>query len=87
MLEMHGWGHMFSDFIDLARADKWDEMGALVTDDMLTEYTVVGTPEELPEKLKARFGGITQRVQMDDEWIEELSDNDHRKLIAAIKKI
>lgn len=87
MLEMHGWGHMFSDFIDLARADKWDEMGALVTDEMLTEYTVVGTPEELPEKLKARFGGVTQRVQMDDEWIEELSDNDHRTLIAAIKKI
>ena len=87
MLEMHGWQNKFSDFIELAREGKWEEMGDHVTDEMLEEYSVVGTPEELPGKLAARFGGVAQRVQMDDAWYEDLSDDDIRKLVAAIKKI
>ena len=87
MLEMHGWDDKFSAFIDMARAGKWEEMGDLVTDEMLDEYTVVGTPAEVPQKLKARFGGITQRVQLDDEWFEDMSDNDISELVAAIQQI
>lgn len=87
MLEMHGWENMFPPLIELAREGKWAEMGNLVTDDMLDEYCVVGTPDELPGKIKARFGGVTQRVQMDDEWFEGMSDDDIRALVAEIKKI
>ena len=87
MLEMHGWESKFSAFIDLAREGKWEEMGDHVTDEMLDEYCVVGTPEEVAKKLAARFGGVTQRVQLDDEWFEDMSDADIRDLVAAIKKI
>ena len=87
MLEMHGWGNLFSTFIDLARQNEWDKMGDFVTDEMLEQYAVIGTPEELPQKLKTRYGGITQRLQMDDEWFEEMSDSDIEKLIKAIKEI
>ena len=87
MLDMHGWGDKFEPFLDMARAGKWAEMGELVTDEMLDEYTVVGTPDEVPAKLAARFGGITQRVQLDDEWIEGLSDEDVKAMVAEIKKI
>ena len=62
-------------------------MGDLVTDEMLDEYAIVGTPEEVPQKLKARFGGLTQRIQMDDEWFEEMSESDIEKLVKAIQKI
>ena len=87
MLEMHGWENVFSPLIDLAREGKWAEMGDLVTDEMLDEYTVVGTLEDLPGKLKARFGGVTCRVQMDDEWFEGMSDDDIRTLVTAIQQI
>lgn len=87
MLEMHGWGDKFEPFLDMARAGKWAEMGDLVTDEMLDEYTVVGTPDEVPGKLAARFGGVTQRVQLDDEWFEDMSDDDISGLVAEIKKI
>ncbi len=87
MLEMHGWENKFSAFIDLAREGKWEEMGDHVTDEMLDEYTVVGTPEEVPEKLAARFGGVTQRVQLDDEWFEDMSSDDISKLVGAIQEI
>jgi probable F420-dependent oxidoreductase len=87
MLEMHGWQDKFSVFIELAREGKWQEMGDHVTDEMLDEYTVVGTPEEVPGKLAARFGGVTQRVQLDDEWFEYMSDADIGALVAAIRQI
>ena len=87
MLELHGWENKFSAFIELAREGKWEEMGDHVTDEMLDEYTVVGTPEEVPQKLSERFGGITQRVQLDDEWIEDMSDEDMSKLVAALQMI
>jgi probable F420-dependent oxidoreductase len=87
MLDMHGWDDKFSDFIGLAREGKWDEIGDHVSDEMLEEYCVVGTPDDVVKKLKERFGGITQRVQLDDEWFEDMSDEDIRDLVANIKKI
>ena len=81
MLEMHGWENKFSAFIELAHEGKWEEMGDHVTEEMLDEYTVVGTPEEVLRKLTARFGGVTQRVQLDDEWIEDMSDDDVCELV------
>jgi hypothetical protein len=62
-------------------------MGDLVTDEMIEEYAVVGTPEEIPGKLKSRFGGITQRIQLDEEWFDGLSDDDIRTLVQGIQAI
>jgi len=87
MLEMHGWDDKFSDFIGLAREGKWEEIGNHVSDEMLEEYCVVGTPDDVVKKLEARFGGVTQRVQLDDEWFENMSDADIRDLAANINKI
>ena len=52
MLDMHGWDVNLSDFIDMAREQKWKEMGSLVSDDMLDAYAVVAKPEDLPGALK-----------------------------------
>jgi hypothetical protein len=30
---------------------------------------------------------VTQRVQLDDEWFEDLSDGDIRELVGAIQQI
>jgi probable F420-dependent oxidoreductase len=87
LLDMHGWGDKLSVFIDMARQGQWEEMGNLVTDEMLDEYAVVGTPDELPGKLRARFGGIVKRIQLDDEWFDGLSDDDVRSLVASIQAI
>ena len=87
MLKMHGWDNKFSDFIGLAREGKWEEIGNHISDKMLEEYCVVGTPDDVVKKLAERFGGVTQRVQLDDEWFEDMSDPDIRDLVANIKKI
>lgn len=87
LLEMHGWQDKLTTFIEMAREDRWREMGALVTDEMLDEYAIVGTVDDLPKKIRRRFGGLVQRVQLDDEWFEGLSEEDIRGLVSSIQAL
>lgn len=87
MLSMHGWKVGVEDFIALARQQKWEEMGNLVTDDMLEAYCVIARPEDLPAALKKRYGGKVNRIQIDETWFDGLSDQQTKKLVAEIKEI
>ncbi len=87
MLELHGWDVNLSMFIEMARQDRWKEMGKLVTDDMLEAYAVVQKPKDLPVALKKRFGGQVNRIQLDETWFDGLSEDGIRELVVAIKQI
>ena len=87
VLDLHGWDVNLSDFIEMARAKKWAEMGNLVSDDMLEAYAVVANPEDLPAALKKRFGDYVSRVQVDETWFDGLSDEETANLVTAIKHI
>lgn len=87
MLDMYGWDVNLSNFIEMARKGQWPEMGNLVTNDMLESYAVIARPEDLPGKLKQRFGGNIGRLQIDETWFDGLSDDEISKLITAIKQL
>jgi probable F420-dependent oxidoreductase len=87
MLDMHGWDVNLSHFIEMAREQKWQEMGRLVSDDMLEAYAVIAKPADLPAALKKRYGGQVDRIQIDETWFDGLSDDDVASLVTAIKKI
>ena len=87
MLSMHGWSVDQEDFAALTRENKWEEMGNLVTDQMLEAYAVITTPEDLPGALAKRYGGKVDRIQIDETWFEGLSDDQVEKLVVEIKNI
>lgn len=87
ILDMHGWEVDLSAFIGMAREGRWQEMGALVSDEMLDAYAVVATPPDLPGALRSRFGGQVGRIQLDESWFDDLSDAEVGTLVAAIKQI
>lgn len=87
ILSMHGWDVDLSTFIDMARDGRWKEMGNLVSDDMLEAYAVVASPQALPARLRKRFGGLVNRIQIDETWFDGLSDTETSALVAAIKQI
>ena len=87
MLDMHGWDVNLTDFIEMARQQKWQEMGRLVSDEMLEAYAVIATPEALPAALKKRFGGAVNRIQLDETWFDGLTDEEIAELVAEIKQI
>ncbi len=87
LLELHGWGDLFPKLRELSRKGAWTEMGTLVTDEMLEQYTVIGRPQDLLAKLKERFGGYADRIQLDEEWFQGLSDDQVRQLVESIKRL
>ncbi len=87
MLSMHGWSVNQEDFAALTRENKWEEMGNLVTDQMLEAYAVVTKPDDLPGALKKRYGGKVDRIQIDETWFDGVTDEQVAKIVTEIKAI
>ncbi|MCL4676236.1 MAG: hypothetical protein KJZ59_09480, partial [Pararhodobacter sp.] len=87
MLEMFGWSVNQEDFANLSRQNKWEEMGNLVSDEMLEAYAIITTPEDLPAALAKRYGGKVDRIQIDETWFDGLTDDQVADLVAKIKTI
>jgi probable F420-dependent oxidoreductase len=62
VLEAHGWGALQSELNVLSKQGKWEEMGKLISDDILEAFAVVAEPEQVVPRLKARLGGVVERV-------------------------
>jgi hypothetical protein len=48
----------------MSKAGRWQAMGDLVDDDVLTAFAVVGEPDQLAPKLMQRFGDVADRMCM-----------------------
>ncbi len=48
----------------LAREQRWDEMAAQVTDDMLHRWVVVATHDNLAGAIQERYAGLIQRIEV-----------------------
>jgi probable F420-dependent oxidoreductase len=64
VLECHGWGDLQADLNRLSKQGQWDEMGRMITDDILDAFAVRGRPEEIPTSLQRRFGDVIDRVSL-----------------------
>ena len=62
VLELHGWGDLQDDLNRMSKEGKWKEMGELITDDILHTFAVVGSPEDIAQGLKERYGDVVSRI-------------------------
>ena len=62
VLELHGWVDIVPRLNTLLRRNRWKEMYALISDDMLDAFAVVAAPAELPYKLRERYDGLLDRA-------------------------
>ncbi len=62
VLEMHGWGDVQEELNVLSKRGEWVKMATLITDEMLEKFAIIGKPEEIAPKLKARYGDLFDRV-------------------------
>ena len=58
VLEVHGWQDTGQQLFRLSMEGKWGEMANGITDEMLDEMAVIGTYDQIAEKLKARYSGV-----------------------------
>ncbi|MDB5065818.1 MAG: putative F420-dependent oxidoreductase, family [Chloroflexi bacterium] len=61
-LEVHGWGDLQGELNTLSKQGRWAEMAELVDGSVLDAFAVQGAPDDIPERLLARFGDIVDRL-------------------------
>jgi probable F420-dependent oxidoreductase len=62
VLAAHGWEEIGQRLQPLARGQKWPEMTALISDEMLRAFAVEAAPDELGAAVRARYDGLIDRV-------------------------
>jgi probable F420-dependent oxidoreductase len=64
VMAQHGWEETAEQLSTLVRRNEWGEISALVDNHMLSTFAVVAREQELPEKLRARYQGLTDRLAL-----------------------
>lgn len=63
ILELHGWGDLPEKLHPLSRQQRWGEMAAAISDEMLDTIAVVGAYDQIGPRLAERYGGLVQREE------------------------
>lgn len=61
VLDLHGWGDLQPELAELSKHDRWDEMSALIDDDVLDAFAITCSVDEVAASVKARFGHLVDR--------------------------
>ena len=66
---------------------QWDEMTRMITDDMLEEFCVIGTWDQLPAQMREKFAGINTQVTLPIDPRTPDEEAQFREIIAEVKQI
>jgi len=62
VLEQHGWEGVQPELNKLTKNGQWQDIAALITDEMLESIAVSGTPAEVSRQIFERYGSIAARI-------------------------
>lgn len=65
VLDFHGWTDAGMALHRLSVEGRWQDMPNVITDDMLQEFAIIGTYDDLLPQLRDRCGGIFSTVTLD----------------------
>jgi len=82
VMDLHGWRDIAEKLSAHAARGEWTEMPMLITDEMLSEFCLVGDEGKLSDELKKRYDGIADRLTLytpfvpgkGDEWWRALAN-------------
>jgi probable F420-dependent oxidoreductase len=86
VLEFHGWKEVGMRLHQLSLEGKWQEMPALITDEMLAEFAIIATYDELVSKVKQRCAGVFSTVLL--EFPPRLREDEARvqEIVRALRE-
>src|SRR3990172_6169950 len=84
VLDIEGWGHLNEDLFALSLEGKWQEMATRITDDMLDQFAIIGTYDQIVKKMKEKGAGVIDRGNF---TIPTRSPEDEERLREMIKQL
>jgi len=79
--ESQGYGEVARNLQSYSRAQRWEEMPAFISDEMLDHYAVIGTHDEIAAKLNNRFASVANHLEF---AIPVANDADRANLTALL---
>ena len=76
VLESEGWGDLQLELNRMSKQGQWDEMGLLITDEMLDAFAVVGEPGDLARGVLDRYGDVVDRMSPNLRFLDEATQRD-----------
>ncbi|MFP4625074.1 MAG: TIGR03617 family F420-dependent LLM class oxidoreductase [Natronomonas sp.] len=70
VFENHGFDDIGMKLHELSKEGKWQEMAALIDDDVLDAFAIRADPEDLVDAVEEKYGGIADRVSLPLEFGE-----------------
>jgi probable F420-dependent oxidoreductase len=79
VLEFHGWQDAAAELHQLSRSGGWKQMPDVISDEMLEEWAIVATHDQLVDRIVERCGDLYSTVLLDlprelggdDDWVRE----------------
>ncbi len=83
VMALHGWKEQAENLSTLAARGKWAEMPEIISDDMLTVFTTLASPNALAATLKERYHDIADRLNLYKPFIPGERDSFWQGLMNA----
>jgi probable F420-dependent oxidoreductase len=84
VLEVHGWQDVGEKLFRYSMEGKWQEMAIGITDEMLQEFAIIGTYDQLVPKIKERYSGVVTTL---DFGFGVRSPEDHERLAFIVQEL
>ncbi len=62
VLDVHGWGDLQPELNQLSKQGRWEDMGRLISDDILHTIAACGSAGEIAAHIRDRVEGISDRI-------------------------
>lgn len=84
VLELHGWVDLGGRLRRLIADQRWDELAALVTDDVLDAFCISGEYEEIADRVAERLGGLVDWISLPMPEVDAASPS---RLAGALERL
>ena len=71
VLDCHGWGELQPELNALTKQGKWNEMSALVSDELLEAIAICAPLDEVADRVRERARGRASRVSLVAHWARD----------------
>ncbi len=72
VLETHGWGDLQTELRALTKENRWQDLGSLVTDEVLEAFTCIGEPVQMAQQMHEWFDGKIDRTAIASDLSPEI---------------
>ena len=86
VLECHGFEDIGRQLHRLSLEGKWEEMGALVPDEMLDAFAIVGEYDEIPGMFKERYGGLVDEMHFSTQTTNDAEHAQLRRIVNQLQE-